>query len=272
MPQPTPLLSLACSLLLGPPEPAAAPEYEQAIVIEAAPHVAPPDPTSSVEPPLDPSLDPSFDPSLDPSFDPSLDPADDPTAWGGARPRSSLPPPPPPPDGSGRIVGGTLAMGLGVAAFAVVSIELRRTSDANATYVTGTFVPLGIAALGIGTYTVVRGSKARANYNFWKSFTGLEPPRQGGGLLVGGTMTSAIGVVMLATGVARAARGDQDTSATLLMSLGGAGVATGALQLGLGLARRQRHERWLRRGLVQLAPSVGPTPRGGWLVGVAGRF
>lgn len=258
MPQPTPLLSLACSLLLGPPEPAASPEYDEAIVIEAAPRA--PEPIAVVEPPLDEPLDPM------------LDPASDPTAWGGPRERSSLPPPPPPPDGSGRLVGGALSIGLGAAAFAAVSIELRRTSDTNATYVTGTFVPIGIAALGIGTYLIVRGSKARANYNYWRSFTGLEPPRQGGGLLVGGTMTTALGVVLLATGVGRSAQGRQDTTATLLMSLGGAGVAGGALQLGLGLARRQRHERWLRRGLVQLSPVVGPSPQGGWMVGVGGRF
>lgn len=258
MPQPTPLLSLACSLLLGPPEPAASPEYDEAIVIEPA---APaPEPSASVEVPIDPALDPM------------LDPEGDPTAWGRPRERSYLPPPPPPPDGSGRIVGGALSIGLGVAAFAAVSVELRRTSDSNASYVAGTFVPLGIAAAGIGTYLIVRGSKARANYNFWKSFTGLEPPRQGGGLLVGGTMTTAVGVVMLATGVARSAQGRQDTTATLLMSLGGAGVAAGALQLGLGLARRQRHERWLRRGLVQLSPPiVAPTPQG-WMVGFGGRF
>lgn len=260
MPQPTPLLSLACSLLLGPPEPAASPEYDEAITIEATPRT--PERESA----------PELEPSLAPPLEPELDPASDPTAWGGPRERSPLPPPPPPPDGSGRIVGGTLAMGLGVAAFAVVSVELRRTSESNATYVTGTFVPLGVAALGIGTYMVVRGSKARANHEFWKSFTGLEPPRQGGGLLVGGTMTTAIGVVLLATGVARSAQGRQDTTATLMMSLGGAGVAGGALQLGLGLARRQRHERWLRYGLVQLAPTFGPSRQGGWMVGVAGRF
>lgn len=183
-----------------------------------------------------------------------------------------LPPPPPPPDGSGRLVGGALTIGLGVAAFVTLGAELQR-SEGNPTYVASTFAPFGIAALGIGTYLLVRGGKARANFNHWKRFTGYEVPRQGSGLLVGGTMATVVGGVSLIIGSLRSTRGQYDAGTTALLSIGGAGVVAGGTQLALGLVRRERYRRWQRGGLFVLAPPlVAPRPEGGWMVGLAGRF
>ncbi|MFV8750060.1 hypothetical protein ACNOYE_05890 [Nannocystaceae bacterium ST9] len=251
---------LLAGLLLGPPasEPASAPEYDEAIVIEPAPVVAEAPPPTSVEIEAEPLALP-----------------EGPTTIG----LPPLPPPPPPPDGSGRLVGGSLALGLGVAAFVTVSQEAQRVGG-NTTYVAATFVPLGLASLGIGTYLLVKGGQARANFRHWKQYTGYEVPPQGAGLLVGGTMITAIGGVVLIAGASRSARGEQDTLTTALLSFGGAGLVAGGIQLALGFVRRERHRRWRHNSLFVLGPpTIAPlAPIGararvdGLALGLSGRF
>jgi hypothetical protein len=237
---------LLAGLLLGPP-PATAPEFEEAVIIEAAPLVREPtveEPAVLVEPIVSP---------------------EGPTTI-------TLPPPPPPPDGSGRLVGGALAIGLGAGAFVAVSQELRREAG-NPTYVASTFIPLGLVSLGVGTYMLIRGGKARANFNHWKQFTGYEVPPQGNGLLVGGTMITAIGGVVLINGVMRSSRGQQDILTTALLSIGGAALVAGGAQLAVGLVRRERHRRWRRNGLFVLSPpGIAPIAEGGFALGLMGGF
>lgn len=239
---------LLASLLLGPPasEPAMAPEFDEPVIIEAAPLVR----ESPVEEPV------LVDPLALPEGPTTI----------------ALPPPPPPPDGSGRLVGGSLAIGLGIGAFVAVSTELRRGTG-NPTYVAATFVPLGLVSLGIGTYLLVRGGKARANFRHWKQFTGYDVPPQGSGLLVGGTMITAVGGVVLITGAMRSTRGQQDTLTTALLSIGGAAVLVGAAQLAMGLVLRERHRRWRRNSLFVLSPPwLAPIAEGGLALGVMGQF
>jgi hypothetical protein len=240
---------LLAGLLLGPP--ANAPEFDEPVIIEAAPLVREP----VVEAPV---------------FVEPLALPEGPTTI-------ALPPPPPPPDGSGRLVGGSLAIGLGIGAFVAVSQELRR-EPGNPTYVAATFVPLGLVSLGIGTYLLVRGGKARANFRHWKQYTGYEVPPQGSGLLVAGTMFTAVGGVVLITGAMRSSRGEQDTLTTALLSIGGAAVVAGVTQLAVGLVVRERHRRWRRNSLFVLrspvlrSPWIAPIAEGGLALGVFGQF
>ncbi len=242
---------LLASLLLGPPasEPPLGPDFDDAIVIEPA--ALGPD---SSEAPSEPALDVEPIP-----MPPGLT-------------TIALPPPPPPPDGSGRLVGGSLTIGLGIAAFVTVSQELRREGG-NPTYVASTFVPIGLAGLGIGTYLLVKGGKARANFRHWKQVTGYPVRPQGSGLLVGGTMVTAIGGVVLISGALRSARGEQDTLTTALLSLGGAALVAGGAQLAVGLVRRERQRRWRRSSLFVLSPPLlAPIATGGLVLGVMGKF
>jgi hypothetical protein len=245
---------LLAGLLLGPPatEPAPAPEYDEAVIIEAAPLMREPELAEPlVEPP------PEFVDPLTMPLGPTTVP---------------LPPPPPPPDGAGRLVGGSLAIGLGIGAFVAVDQEVRRQTG-NPTYVAATFVPLGLASLGIGTYLLIRGGKARANFRHWKEYTGYEVPPQGNGLLVGGTMLATISGVVLITGTMRSTRGQQDLLTTVLLSAGGAGLLAGGAQLAIGVVRREKYRRWRRNGLLMLSPPwIAPIAEGGAAVGVVGRF
>jgi hypothetical protein len=247
---------LLAGLLLGPPlevptEPAAAPEFDEPIVIEAAPL-----PVSPTEPPK-------------PIEAPGLV---EPLEFPGGPTTIALPPPPPPPDGSGRLVGGALTIGLGIGAFIAVSTELRRPAG-NPTYVASTFVPIGLAGLGIGTYLLVRGGKARANFRHWKQYTGYDAAPTGNGLLVGGTMITAVGAVVLMTGILRSSRGERDLQTTALLSIGGAAVVAGGAQLALGLVLRERHRRWRRNSLFVLRPPwIAPIAAGGLAAGVMGQF
>lgn len=238
---------LLAGLLLGPPLEEPVSTLDEPIVIEPAPL-----PVTSIEPVEPPTVEPLAFPT-------------GPTTI-------ALPPPPPPPDGSGRLVGGALTIGLGIGAFVAVSLELRR-EDGNPSYVASTFVPLGLTSFAIGTYLLVRGGKARANFRHWKQYTGYDAPRSGNGLLVGGTMVTAVGGVVLLTGILRSSRGQQDPQTTALLSIGGAAVVAGATQLALGFVGRERHRRWRRNGLFVLRPPwIAPIPGRGLAVGVMGQF
>lgn len=187
-----------------------------------------------------------------------------------------LPPPPPPPDGSGRLVGGSVSLALGLGAFAVVAYEAGR-DDGNPAYVAGTFVPLGLAALGVGTYLLIRGAKARANFLDWRAFAGQRGRPSGNGMVVGGTMSLVIGgVTMVAAAVESGDPDDGDEMlATTLWSVGGAAALAGVLQLTFGLLRRSQYRAWRQRTF--LAPMVmtqpgRPSRITGVGVGVGGRF
>lgn len=250
------LASLLLGLPLGVPSemapvPAPAPEFDEPVVIEAAPLPAP------TGEPVEPAR---------------AAPLVEPIAFLDGPTTIALPPPPPPPNGSGRLVGGALTIGLGVGAFVAVGQEVGREGG-NSSYVASTFVPLGLACLGIGTYLLVRGGKARANFRHWKQYTGYDAPPTGSGVLVGGTMATAIGGVVLITGILQSSRGQRDTQTTALLSIGGAAVVAGAAQLAIGLILRERHRRWRRNSLFVLGPPLlAPRLEGGLEVGLGGRF
>ncbi|PRQ03057.1 hypothetical protein ENSA5_18280 [Enhygromyxa salina] len=184
----------------------------------------------------------------------------------------ALPPPPPPPDGAGRLVGGSLAIGLGLAASAAVIGEVAG-GDGDPRFVASTFIPLGLASIGVGTYLLVRGAKARANFNEWRAFTNAKSRPTGNGLLVGGTMSTVIGGVSLVAAAAQAREPDAFDSllAPTLFAVGGAGVAVGVGALTWGLLRRSRYRTWRQSTFLSAAPTLTPL-RGGVSFGVVGQF
>jgi hypothetical protein len=183
-----------------------------------------------------------------------------------------LPPPPPPPDGAGRLVGGSVAIGLGLAAASAVLYEGAR-ADGEPRLVASTFVPLGLASLGVGTYLLVRGARARANFNDWKSFTHARARPTGSGLLVGGTMGVVIGgVTLVAAAVQAREPGAFERPLTpTLFGIGAAGVAFGVAALTWGMLRRNHYQGWRQSTFLGVVPTVAPS-RSGVSFGVAGRF
>jgi hypothetical protein len=184
-----------------------------------------------------------------------------------------LAPPPPPPDGSGRIVGGGFGIGLGLtAALAPVIYESTR-EDGNPEFVAGTFIPLGLASVGVGTYLLVRGVKARRNFLDWESFTGEQGRPSGNGLIVGGTISMVVGGVTLvgASFASREAEAGNPLVPTL-WAVGGTAAVAGIAGLAWGLVRRSRYRIWRQRTFIgALSPTIAPTRRG-VAIGLAGRF
>lgn len=186
----------------------------------------------------------------------------------------TLPPPPPPPDGAGKLVGGSISLGLGAAAIGIVAVESTREDGLRT--VAPTLIPLGLVAIGVGTYFVIRGAKSRANLLDWRSYTDSRERPSGEGLIVGGTMSTVIGgVVLVAAGVQTSEATEADRARTIaLWSVGGAAFVSGALELTFGLLRRRHYRTWRQRtylGRLQLSPTGSASARG-FTMGVAGRF
>lgn len=238
-----------------------------------APPDAPPAPAPQpefVEPPL-PAPEPvpvGEDPAF-PAFDPTLAPTG-----------PQLLPPPPPPDGSGRLVGGSFSVVLGLAAASVVVVEGSREGG-NFQFAAATFIPIGLAGLGIGTYLLVRGGQARRNFNDWKAYTGERALPSGSGLMVGGTMGIVVGGVSLVAASVQSREPDafRDPLAPTLWTLAAAGVGGGVTALTFGILRRNKYRTWRQRTfLANLQPNVYPLAGGagfdvtGAAVGLSGRF
>jgi hypothetical protein len=183
-----------------------------------------------------------------------------------------LPPPPPPPTGAGRLVGGSFAIGLGLAAASVVIVEVAR-DDGNPRFVSTTFIPLGLSSIGIGTYLLVRGAKARANYNDWRAFTRANTRPTGEGLVVAGTMSTVIGGVTLVAASVQARDPDafDHLLAPSLFAVAGTGIVVGVGSLTAGLLRRGRYRSWRQSTFLSAVPVVAPM-RGGLSFGLVGRF
>jgi hypothetical protein len=183
-----------------------------------------------------------------------------------------LPPPPPPPTGAGRLVGGSFAIGLGLAAASVVIVESTR-DEGNPRFVATTFIPLGLSSIGIGTYLLVRGAKARANFNDWRSFTRAETRPTGEGLIVAGTMSTVIGGVTLVAASVQARDPDafDDLLAPSLFAIAGAGIVVGVGSLTAGLLRRGHYNSWRQSTFLSTVPVIAPL-RGGLGFGLVGRF
>jgi len=183
-----------------------------------------------------------------------------------------LPPPPPPPKGNGRLVGGSFALALGLAASAAIAVESSR-ENGNPQFVAATFVPLGLAGIGIGTYLLIRGAKARANYLEWQRYAQREARPSGEGLLVGGVFSTVIGgVTLVAAGVqTRDPAAFQQPLAPTLFALGGVAALTGLGTLTAGLVLRKRYAGWRQATFLSVVPTLAPTA-GGVHLGLAGRF
>jgi hypothetical protein len=183
-----------------------------------------------------------------------------------------LPPPPPPPTGAGRLVGGSFAIGLGLAAASVVIVETAR-DDGSPNFVATTFIPLGLSSIGIGTYLLVRGARARANFDDWRTFTRADTRPSGEGLLVAGIMSTVIGGVTLVAASVQAR--DPDAFDQLLVpslfTVAGTGIAVGVGSLTAGLLRRSRYHSWRQSTFLSAVPVFAPM-RGGLGFGLVGRF
>jgi hypothetical protein len=252
------------SLLLGSPapestdesvlyEPTLEPEYGTFEPIEIPAPAPRPTPTPA------PSLPEALEPPLEP-------PLPTPTL------AFELPPPPPPPTGAGRLVGGSFAIGLGLAAASVVIVEVAR-DDNNPRFVATTFIPIGLTSIGLGTYLLVRGGKARANYNDWRAYTRAATRPTGDGLIVAGVMSTVIGgVTLLAASVqARDPDAFDQLLAPSLFAVAGTGIAVGVGSLTAGLLRRSRYRSWRQSTFLSAMPVVAPM-RGGLSFGLVGRF
>ncbi|PRQ09186.1 hypothetical protein [Enhygromyxa salina] len=254
---------------------------DESVIYEPAPGdpvSEPPTPSEPSEPPTPGALgDPVAPieitpPPERPPPEPEL-PADAVTdPWDTVLQPPPLPPPPPPPDGAGRLVGGSLTIALGLAAGSAVVVEAAR-ADGNPQFVASTFVPLGLGCIGVGTYLLIRGAKARANFNEWKAYTQARSRPTGNGLLVAGTMSFVIGGVTLITaGVQAGEPGALDRPlAPTLFGIGAAGVGFGVGGVAAGMIRRDRYRSWRQSTFLSVLPTVAPT-RGGVSLGVAGRF
>jgi hypothetical protein len=201
-------------------------------------------------------------------------------------PRLALPPPPPPPTGAGRLVGGSFAIALGLGAASVVIVEAAREGG-SPQFVASTFIPLGLTGIGVGTYLLVRGGKARGNYNEWRAHTNREALPTGDGLVVAGVMSTLIGGVSLVAAAVQARDPDAfDRPLTpTLFGVGATGVAVGVGTLTWGMLRRSKYLGWRQstflsaRGRVTptIAPLVELGPERAWLVhgasfGLSGRL
>src|SRR5690606_16434926 len=160
-------------------------------------------------------------------------------------PALALPPPPPPPTGAGRLVGGSFAIALGLGAAAAVAVETTRERG-NPQFAAATFIPLGLAGVGVGTYLLVRGAKARSNYNEWRAFTSRDALPTGDGLIVAGTMSTLIGGVSLVAAAVQARDPDafERPLTPSLFAIGATGVAVGVGALTWGLLRRGKYISW----------------------------
>jgi hypothetical protein len=255
------------SLLLGPPAPEPTDEsvlYESPREREHGefdPIEIPPTPARAARPLPAPA--PSLPEALEPPAEPPL-----PTP----KLVLDLPPPPPPPTGAGRLVGGSFAIGLGLAAASVVIVEVAR-DDNNPRFVATTFIPLGLSSIGIGTYLLVRGAKARASFNDWRAFTRAQTRPTGEGLIVAGTMSTLIGGVTLVAASVQARDPDavDRLLAPSLFVVAGTGIAVGVGSLTAGLLRRGHYRSWRQSTFLSAVPVVAPT-RGGLSFGLVGRF
>ncbi len=272
---------LAALLALGQPQ--AEPSPTSAEPTSPAEPMEPIDgPVFRVEPAPEPATDPATEPAPPPE-PPELapEPAEPPPTEPLPAQPKFFPPPPPPPDGSGRLVGGSVALALALGAFAAVGYESAREGGSPAA-VAYTFVPIGIAGLAVGTYLLVRGAKARRGLLEWERFAQAQARPSGGGLIVGGVVGSTLGPIMLITTAVRAGRGDTGPVTTSLGVIGGASLAVGITTLTVGLVRQKRYRAWRQQtflALPSIAPIAGPTGAGGpnvWVrgvwVGAVGRF
>lgn len=260
------LALLLGSLLLGSPAPE---PTDESVLYESEPEhgifepieipPTPPRPTPAPTPSLTEALEPPTEPPLPPPLPTPVLTFD-------------LPPPPPPPTGAGRLVGGSFAIGLGLAAASVVILEVAR-DDGNPRFVATTFIPLGLSSIGIGTYLLVRGAKARANFNDWRAYTSSNTRPTGEGLIVAGTMSTVIGGVTLVAASVQARDPDAfgQLLAPTLFAVAGTGIAVGVGSLTAGLLRRSRYRSWRQSTFLSAMPVVAPT-RGGLSFGLVGRF
>lgn len=261
----TPLLVL--SLLVGPPIGSTDESVLDAPPTEST-EPTPVEPAPAVEPPAPSLADPVTTP------DPVVPEPELPASVAlTPLPRLPLPPPPPPPSGAGRLVGGGFGIALGLGAIAVVFAEANREGG-NPRFVAATFVPLGLTGIGVGSYLLARGAKARRNLLEWETYTGQSARPSGDGLIVAGTLGSLIGgVTLVAAGIqSRELDAFSRPLAPTLFAVGGASLAFGAAALTGGLLRRRGYRYWRQATFLSaVGPVLAPSPTG-LSVGVRGQF
>jgi hypothetical protein len=174
------------------------------------------------------------------------------------QPRFVLPPPPPPPSGAGRLVAGGFSLGLGLAAIAVVFVEASREGG-NPGFVAATFVPISLTGIGLGSYLLARGTKARRNLLEWEAYTSERAQPTGDGLIIAGVFGTVIGGITLVTAGIHSRELDafRQPLAPTLFAVGGTSLAFGAGSLTGGLLRRQRYRRW-RQGTYLSTGGITP--------------
>ena len=247
------MLALPLAGLLGLFAPGPSPTGEGVIY---EPPTAEPEPVAEPEPepPPTPEIVIVVPPTPPPRFEPE-------PASTFVVPAPALPPPPPPPSGAGRLVGGSFAVVLGLGAASALIVEATR-EDGNPQFAATTFIPLGLTGIGVGTYLLVRGAKARSNFNEWRAYTQRDPLPSGDGLIVGGIMSTLVGgVTLIAAGVQSRDPDAFDRPLTpALYGVGATGVVVGVGALTLGLLRRGQYRSWRQSTFLgRVTPTITPT-------------
>ena len=132
---------------------------------------------------------------------------------------------------------------------------------------------MGATAIGLGV-------RNRRRYQAWSSETGIDAPKQGNGMIASGAMLliGGSGAITLGGLSAFFNSGFEESSVTptpldpLAVGVGVGSIVAGSALLIAGAARNGKFKRWRLDGPgVALTPTFGPT-RGGFSVGLSGRF
>ncbi len=173
-----------------------------------------------------------------------------------------------PPVGTGLLVAG--AAGLGLASLMVVVATVGRNESGLTSKQS---IPVGLTALpvaAIGIGAMFSGMKANQKYTRWVADNGLDAPASGNGLLVAGTVLSAVGAVSMGFAIDHNRRvNSSDIGDRLLTGLTGTLLAGGVMLVGGGVIQRSRFSAWEGIGYVRPGVYAG---RGGAGLTLSGRF
>lgn len=189
-------------------------------------------------------------------------------------PEAKRPPPAPRRDGLGRITAGSMMLAGGVGLFGGAGIL---AADGFGRGSWGTALGLGSAATLVGFAMVGRGAVRYHDYRSWAAEQPEPVPRQGIGLIAGGSTLLVSGTLGHLAALTSLAMGNWRGYEWALLGLGTGAIAAGSAMLIVGMVRHGRHARWQRtpRTTVIWQPSAGPTQfagqPGAW-VGVHGQF
>lgn len=198
-------------------------------------------------------------------------------------PQSLRPPPPPPvpltpvwpidapPTGNGRVAGGMVLIGLSAITLNIMVAGVDRMHlPSNPPEVSGGFAVLGLGGVVAGTVLIIKGARARKEFDQWRAATPIVMRKDGSGLLAGGSLAMVVGSAALIGAGVGGARNPEFLGYADIKALVGVSTVVTAAGIGFmswGIVRRKRYVAWAR--LPMFMPL--PVPRGA-SVDLVGRF